>query len=62
MGTGIAKKIKKYVRLKIKEENYDPSQEERIYKVMKKTYETASVTKQAEYRNDMDYFIKSVTV
>lgn len=53
MNTQVAKNIRKYVRIKLKEEGLPDSEEKRLYKVFKTTYERANPETQKRYDQDM---------
>lgn len=54
MNTQLAKKIRKYVGIKMKEEHIPQSDEKRLYKIFKRTYEEASPEMQKQYVLDME--------
>lgn len=54
MNKQVAKNIRRYVRLRSKDEKYPQFKSEKLYKAMKKTYLSADHKKQEEYRIDME--------
>jgi hypothetical protein len=53
MNSQVAKDIRKYVKLKMKDEGLPDSEEKRLVKIFKGVYEKADEQKKTKYRNDM---------
>ena len=60
MNKQLAKNIRKYVKIKMKEEALPEEDEKRIYKVFKGTYENASPEDQKKYDQNMEDKFKEV--